>query len=180
SARASHIRYRGRLPPGRPPRSRPHSTVGRVRPPRPRSIAPRTLGPCGPGVRDRGPGSQGRRHEFRRGHLARLPSRPARSDGAPLPDRERRGKYLTTNGSSLSWATVSAGVSSVFGRTGAVVATTGDYTAAQVTNAVSTASSYADPAWITSLAGSKITGNITGNAASITGSITESQVTNLV
>ena len=39
--------------------------------------------------------------------------------------------------------------------------------------------SYADPAWLTSLAGSKITGNIAGDAASITGSITQSQVTGL-
>lgn len=49
-------------------------------------------------------------------------------------------------------------VDSVFGRTGVVIATTGDYTAAQVTNAASTAGSYADPAWITSLAWAKITG----------------------
>lgn len=45
---------------------------------------------------------------------------------------------------------------------------------------VNTAASYANPAWITSLAGSKVSGNITGNAASITGSITESQVTGLI
>ncbi len=45
---------------------------------------------------------------------------------------------------------------------------------------VLTTGSYADPTWITSLAGAKISGNITGNAASITGSIAESQVTNLV
>jgi hypothetical protein len=49
-------------------------------------------------------------------------------------------------------------VESVFGRSGVVTAQAGDYTAAQVTNAVSTAGSYADPAWITSLAWSKITG----------------------
>jgi hypothetical protein len=49
-------------------------------------------------------------------------------------------------------------VSSVFGRTGAVVAAAGDYTAAQVTNAVDTMQSYANPAWITSLDWSKITG----------------------
>jgi hypothetical protein len=49
-------------------------------------------------------------------------------------------------------------VASVFGRTGAVVATAGDYTAALVTNSVSTLGSYADPAWITSLAYAKITG----------------------
>ena len=49
-------------------------------------------------------------------------------------------------------------VASVFGRTGAVVAVAGDYTAAQVTNAVSTIGVYADPAWITSLAWSKIAG----------------------
>jgi len=48
-----------------------------------------------------------------------------------------------------------------------------------ITNGVSAIGSYADPSWITSLAGSKISGNISGNAASITGSITESQVTGL-
>src|SRR5262249_972813 len=47
-------------------------------------------------------------------------------------------------------------VTSVFGRTGVVAAQTGDYTAAQVTNSVSTAGSYADPSWITSLVWSKI------------------------
>lgn len=45
---------------------------------------------------------------------------------------------------------------------------------------VFTTGSYADPSWLTSLAGSKIVGNIAGNAASLTGSIAESQVTNLV
>jgi hypothetical protein len=45
----------------------------------------------------------------------------------------------------------------VFTRTGAVVAQSGDYTAAQVTNAVSTIGSYANPAWITSLDWGKIT-----------------------
>jgi hypothetical protein len=56
-------------------------------------------------------------------------------------------------------------VSSVFGRIGAVVAVTGDYTAAQVTNAVSTIGSYADPAWLTSLAWGKITGAPTVSGA---------------
>ena len=51
-------------------------------------------------------------------------------------------------------------VASVFGRTGAVVAAAGDYTAAMVTNALSATGSYADPAWITSLAGLKVTGVI--------------------
>lgn len=73
---------------------------------------------------------------------------------------------------SGSWAALSGGgggaVSSVFGRTGAVTAQTGDYTAAQVTNAVSTGGSYADPAWITSLAGSKVSGSISGNAGTAT------------
>lgn len=49
-------------------------------------------------------------------------------------------------------------VSSVFTRTGAIVATAGDYTAAQVTNAVSVLGSYPDPAWITSLDWDKISG----------------------
>lgn len=49
-------------------------------------------------------------------------------------------------------------VLSVFGRTGIVTAQAGDYTAAQVTNAVSTAGSYNDPAWITGLSWSKLVG----------------------
>ncbi len=43
--------------------------------------------------------------------------------------------------------------------------------AGTVTNGVVTTGSYADPAWITSLAGSKVSGNITGNAANVTGTI---------
>lgn len=72
---------------------------------------------------------------------------------------------------------------------GVTAAQVGAYAASQVDTllaakqdtgtAVLLAGSYADPAWITSLAGSKITGNITGNAASITGAIAESQVTGL-
>ena len=64
--------------------------------------------------------------------------------------------YLRGDG---AWTALPASaVTSVFTRTGAVVAATGDYTAAQVTNAVSTIGSYADPSWITSLAYAKITG----------------------
>ena len=43
------------------------------------------------------------------------------------------GKFLTTDGSALSWATISVPVTSVFGRTGAVVATAGDYNTDLVT-----------------------------------------------
>lgn len=43
--------------------------------------------------------------------------------------------------------------------------------AATVTNGVYTTGSYADPAWLTSLAGTKISGNISGNAANVTGVI---------
>jgi len=49
-------------------------------------------------------------------------------------------------------------VSTVFGRAGDVVAATGDYTAAQITNAVSIAGTYSNPAWITDLPWAKITG----------------------
>jgi hypothetical protein len=63
------------------------------------------------------------------------------------------------NGNLIDGGNPSAGaVASVFGRTGAVTAQAGDYTAAQVTNAVSSISTYADPAWLTSLAYSKLTG----------------------
>jgi len=74
----------------------------------------------------------------------------------------------STQTTGLKWAAVPI---SVFGRTGAVVAQSGDYTAAQVTNAVSTISTYADPAWITSLAWSKITGAPSIYWTSITGGI---------
>jgi hypothetical protein len=43
--------------------------------------------------------------------------------------------------------------------------------AGTVTNGVVTTGSYANPAWITSLAGSKITGDISGNAANVTGTV---------
>lgn len=49
-------------------------------------------------------------------------------------------------------------VTSVFGRTPVVVAAPGDYTAAQVTNAVDTTQTYSNPGWITALAAAKITG----------------------
>lgn len=65
-------------------------------------------------------------------------------------------------------------VSSVFTRTGAVVAQAGDYTAAQVTNAVDSTQSYSNPTWLTALASSKLTGVVpvanlgTGTASSST------------
>lgn len=50
-------------------------------------------------------------------------------------------------------------VVSVFGRPGpAITAQAGDYSAAQVTNAVSVLGSYSDPSWITSLSWGKIEG----------------------
>jgi hypothetical protein len=61
----------------------------------------------------------------------------------------------------------------------AAIATNASAISALSAIAVVTTTSYANPSWITSLAGSKISGNISGNAGSITGSITESQVTGL-
>jgi hypothetical protein len=62
----------------------------------------------------------------------------------------------------FTWGPVAPGgaaaVASVFSRAGAVVASSGDYTAAQVTNAVDSAGSYSNPAWITALAWVKLTG----------------------
>jgi len=43
------------------------------------------------------------------------------------------GKFLTTNGSVLSWAAITASVTSVFGRSGVVVAVSGDYDTDKVT-----------------------------------------------
>jgi hypothetical protein len=64
----------------------------------------------------------------------------------------------TSAPSKVKWATPAPVVASVFGRTGAVVAAIGDYTASLVTNAVDATQSYANPAWITQLAWAKLTG----------------------
>jgi hypothetical protein len=88
-----------------------------------------------------------------------------------------------SDGQSLAWSAAnsqwqptaisggSGAVSSVFGRTGAVVAVSGDYTAAQVTNALSSTQTYASPAWLTAVTFGGTTlnsagGTIYNNAAS--------------
>jgi hypothetical protein len=43
--------------------------------------------------------------------------------------------------------------------------------AATVTDGVVTTGSYADPSWLTSVAGSKVSGDISGNAANVTGTV---------
>jgi hypothetical protein len=67
----------------------------------------------------------------------------------------------------LKWAAPAGAVASVFGRVGAVAAASGDYTAAQVTNAVSALGAYANPAWITALAWAKITGAPAAGVSSV-------------
>jgi hypothetical protein len=69
----------------------------------------------------------------------------------------------STLGATTAWVRAqnyltAAPVTSVFGRTGVVAATTGDYTAAQITNALDSTGSYSNPVWLTALAWSKITG----------------------
>ena len=73
------------------------------------------------------------------------------------------GQALVWNSGAAAWqpGTVSGGgaVSSVFGRTGTVTAQPGDYTAAQVTNALSQTGSYSDPSWLTlTWSGGRLTG----------------------
>jgi hypothetical protein len=71
------------------------------------------------------------------------------------------GQVLTADASTtagVKWATPASQVFSVFGRIGNVVATAGDYSASQVTNAVASNQFYTDPPWIASLAWSKLTG----------------------
>ncbi|MGA3044952.1 MAG: hypothetical protein ABSF54_29600, partial [Bryobacteraceae bacterium] len=77
------------------------------------------------------------------------------------------GQSLVWSAANSQWqpATVTSGggaVSSVFGRTGAVVAQPGDYTAAQVTNALSSTQTYASPAWLTAVTFGGTTVNSTG------------------
>lgn len=84
----------------------------------------------------------------------------------------------TINGTPIGGTTRAAGA---FTTLSANAGITGDLTgnvtgnvsgnAGTVTNGVYTTGSYANPAWITSLAGSKITGNISGNAANVTGTV---------
>ena len=62
---------------------------------------------------------------------------------------ENSGKYLTTDGTTVSWSTVTGGGGTVL-------------------NAVLTTGNYADPSWITSLAGSKITGTIVATNGVVT------------
>ena len=100
------------------------------------------------------------------------------------------GYQLTINGITCSLdgsctITGTGAVTSVFGRSGTVTAQTGDYTAAQVTNAVDSTSSYANPTWLTSLAAAKVTGlapsatTDTTNASNITsGTLAANRVAN--
>lgn len=96
-------------------------------------------------------------------------TKPAKA-GATLPGTCSQGEFFfnTAAGSgqniylcnpSNAWSQVSAGgVTSVFGRSGAITAATGDYLAAQVTNAVDATGSYTNPTWISSLAWGKLSG----------------------
>jgi hypothetical protein len=71
------------------------------------------------------------------------------------------GQVLTADSAQaagVKWAPAIGGVTSVFTRTGTVIAVAGDYLASQVTNAVDTTQTYANPAWISALAWAKITG----------------------
>ena len=64
----------------------------------------------------------------------------------------------STNLLGVRWATLATSpVDSVFGRTGAVIAGTGDYRADQVTNAVDVTQVYNDPPWLASLNFFKLT-----------------------
>ncbi|MDE2104526.1 MAG: hypothetical protein KGL39_45240, partial [Patescibacteria group bacterium] len=70
------------------------------------------------------------------------------------------GMVLAWNATTGQWEPQisTGGVTSVFGRTGAVTPQTGDYSASQVTNAVDNTGSYVNPSWISSLSWSKISG----------------------
>lgn len=85
--------------------------------------------------------------------------------GAPYVSLETSNLDNNPASAGLWWVALPGGsggagaVSSVFGRAGAVAAAGGDYTAAQVTNAVSAAGSYTDPSWLTlTAAGGRISG----------------------
>ncbi|MDD5005099.1 MAG: polymorphic toxin-type HINT domain-containing protein [Candidatus Omnitrophica bacterium] len=91
------------------------------------------------------------------GYVGLAPAAAAGSTTYTLPSADgTNGQALITNGTgTLSWSTITSGVSSVFGRTGAVTAATDDYTWAQIDK---TTSSLAD--LTTKSAGALDSGNL--------------------
>jgi hypothetical protein len=96
--------------------------------------------------------------------------------------------YCTATNTWTPQASAQA-VGSVFGRTGSISAQAGDYTAAQVTNAIDGSQTYNNPAWLNTLSYSKLTnvpsmvGTFNGRSGSVTpatGDYTAAQVTNAV
>lgn len=69
----------------------------------------------------------------------------------------------------VGWYKAPPTITSFNGRTGAVISQAGDYSAAEVTNAVDQTGSYANPAWITALAWSKITDAPAAGVSSVFG-----------
>lgn len=99
------------------------------------------------------------------------------TDGTGISITEGAGSITVANTGVLS-LTGTADEVEVSASTGAITLslpstinanTTGN--AATVTNGVYTSGSYADPSWITALAGSKITGDIAGNAGTVTNGV---------
>jgi hypothetical protein len=93
--------------------------------------------------------------DFSTATLLGLPATPA-SNG--LPTGGTAGQYLqkkSTTNYDTQWITLTLPVTSVFGRTGAVVAASGDYTAAQVTNAadITASNTFTQPQFAPSLEG---------------------------
>lgn len=71
-------------------------------------------------------------------------------------------------------------INSVFGRIGTIVPQIGDYTASQITNAVSTTSTYSDPTWLTALAWAKLLNKPTFNYQTLQwGGVAQNQRANL-
>jgi hypothetical protein len=79
-----------------------------------------------------------------------------------LTGTQSSGTYLRSDGTNAALSAIQAADVPTLNQN-----TTGN--AGSVTDGVYTTGSYADPTWITSLAGSKITGNISGSAANVTG-----------
>ena len=81
--------------------------------------------------------------------IATTYNNPVPTTKAGLPTGGTSGQVLQKNSAAnydAVWGSVSTGVTSVFTRTGAVIAQTGDYTSAQVTNSVGNPSSSTDNA----------------------------------
>ena len=92
------------------------------------------------------------------GDVVLTPADLEQAGAVPASRRVIAGAGLYGGGDLSADVTLQANIVSVFGRTGPILAVSGDYSASQITDAVSVRNQYIDPVWIESLSWAKISG----------------------